>query len=425
MKHSKHFLFALIGLFAISISMTSCLKDVCDETRTFIQYDPIYMNYDQIRVDIAASVDRELNNPGKIYVYQDFLLINELKEGIHIFDNSDPSNPVNLAFISIPGNVDMAIQDDILFADNYMDIISINISDPINPILIDRQEDVYPNYHFQEGRGIQVGYNETPVTQEIACTDANWNNGWFWERDVLFATQDAAEINNIGGATSPGTVGTGGSLARFTLAQNHLYVVDEWNLYTFSIQQNSLSLENDFNIGWGIETIYPYGDNLFIGSQTGMFIYDISNPAQPWYMSEFTHARACDPVFVDGNRAYVTLRDGNRCENFNNQLDVLDITDLRSPKLIVTHTMDNPHGLSKIEDKLIICEGEHGLKTFDASSDADISSNLLSHLKNINAYDVIALSLEHILVIGKDGLFQYNVSQNLPELISTISVNRD
>lgn len=425
MKQTKHYLLALIGLLAISTSLTSCLEDICDETRTFIQYDPIYLNHDQIRIDIKSEPGRELNNPGNIYVYKDYLLINEIREGVHIFDNSDPKNPINLAFIPIPGNVDMAIQDDILFVDNYMDVISIDITDPLNPVLKDRQEDVYKNYYFQEGRGFQVGYRETERTQEVECNSPNWNNQWFWGGDVLFA-QAEFDGANIGGATSPAAVGTGGSLARFTLAKNHLYVIDEWNLFTFSIGQNcSLSLINEFNVGWGIETIYPYGDNLFIGSESGMFIYDITTPSEPWYQSEFTHARACDPVFVDGNKAYVTLRNGNRCQNFNNQLDVIDVSDLRNPKLIVTHEMDNPHGLSKIENKLIICEGEHGLKTFDASIDQEIRSNLLSHIKTIHAYDVIALSLDHILVVGKDGLFQYSANNNLLEIISTIPVNRD
>jgi len=425
MRQTKHFLIALVGLITLSMSLTSCLKDVCDETRTFIQYDPIYLTYNQIRVDITATAGKELNNPGNIYVYEDFLLINEVREGVHVFDNSDPSNPINLAFISIPGNVDMAIQDDILFVDNYMDVLSINISDPLNPLLIDRQEDVFQNFYFVEGRGVHVGYNETSITQEVECSSPNWNNGWFIDRGLLWANQSAAAEVDFSGVTSESSIGTGGSLARFTLAKNHLYVVDEWNLFTFSIEQNTLSLVQDFNVGWGIETIYPYGDHLFIGSQTGMFIYDISTPSEPWYRSEFRHARACDPVFVDGDRAYVTLRDGTRCETFSNQLDVLNISDLSNPSLIVTHIMDNPHGLSKIENKLIICEGKYGLKTFDASSDADINANLLSHITDINAYDVIALSLDHILVVGKDGLFQYDASENVPSLISVIAVNRD
>ena len=427
MKQTKHYLAAIIGLIVISMSLTSCLEDVCNETRTFIQYDPIYLGHDQIRVDIVSQAARDLKNPGNIYSYQDYLLINEVREGIHVFDNSDPENPINLAFIAIPGNVDMAIQNDILFADNYMDVISIDITDPLNPVLKDRQEDVYANYYFYEGRGFQVGYRETDRTEEVDCNSPNWGNQWFWGGEVLFAEQSwDAGANNVGGATSQGAVGTGGSLARFTLAQNHLYVIDQWNLYSFLIEENSnLSLVSDFNVGWGIETIYPYGENLFIGSQTGMFIYSISEPSSPLYQSEFNHARACDPVFVDGEKAYVTLRSGNNCQNTNNQLDVLDVSNIRVPKLIATHQMENPHGLSKIENKLIICEGVHGIKTFEASNDLEIRSNILDHVQDIHAYDVIALSLDHVLVIGKDGLFQYDATGDDLKLISTIVVQRD
>ncbi|MBK8279937.1 MAG: hypothetical protein IPK94_07395 [Saprospiraceae bacterium] len=51
-------------------------------------------------------------------------------------------------------------------------------------------------------------------------------------------------------------------------------------------------------------------------------------------LSTFSHARACDPVYVEGDIAYITLRNGTRCENFTNELDVVDITNITSPRLI-------------------------------------------------------------------------------------------
>ncbi len=423
MNYRMKFLPILIGVLALSLSLSSCLKDVCDETRTFIQYDPLYAGYDQIRIDIQAESPRELKNPGKLYYYEGYLLINEISEGLHVINNEDPENPVIEAFIPIPGNVDMAVRDNILFADNYMDIVSIDISDPLNPILIDRQEDVYNGYYFQEGRGFHIGYNETEITTELECTDPNWGNGWFLQGDILFANE-AFDTSGAGGGF-PATVGTGGSFARFTLAKDHLYVVDQSTLYTFNVESGTPSLVSDFNVGWGVETIFPYGDNLFIGSTTGMFIYSILEPSSPMFRSQFIHANACDPVFVDGNKAYVTLRNGNNCQNFTNQLEVLDVTDIFSPKLIATHQMENPHGLSKIENKLLICEGKYGLKTFDASNDMEIRSNILNHIEDIHAYDVIALSLDHVLVIGKNGLFQYDATEDDLQLMSTIPVSRN
>ena len=61
------------------------------------------------------------------------------------------------------------------------------------------------------------------------------------------------ESNNTGGQN-----GVGGSLARFTLAGNYLYVVDETNLKTFDVTNPANPiLKNSTTIGSNIETIYP------------------------------------------------------------------------------------------------------------------------------------------------------------------------
>ena len=67
-------------LLGTGLFFTSCLKDICDETRIFIQYEPIYLNENEIRTDISTEAARTLNNPGKIYAYKEHLFINELEE---------------------------------------------------------------------------------------------------------------------------------------------------------------------------------------------------------------------------------------------------------------------------------------------------------------------------------------------------------
>ena len=89
------------------------------------------------------------------------------------------------------------------------------------------------------------------------------------------------------------------------------------------------------NVGWGLETIFQYKNNLFIGSQTGMYIYDLSDPAVPEQLSVFNHLRSCDPVVVDDDYAYVTLRSGTFCMNGNNQLDVGNIVSASSNQVLV------------------------------------------------------------------------------------------
>ncbi len=409
-KFLPFYAFLLLGLATVSLG--GCLQDECTATRTFVAFEPVYRTAAQIRQDIQVESPRELKNPGKIYVYGDYILVNELHEGIHVIDNKAPHNPLNIAFINIPGNVDMAVRDNILYADNYIDLIAINIETPNNPMVVGRSEDVFPSLGFDPSRGYLVKYNELSSRQEVPC---DWENGggWFWRNDQVFVATDAlqsfAEANrgNVSGAS---VSGIGGSMARFTLSGAYFYTVDNSSLHVFDISvAASPKKVNTVQIGWGIETIFPYKEHLFIGSQSGMFIFDNTNPLSPTLLSTFQHAQACDPVFVEDDRAYVTLRDGNTCQNFTNQLDIVDISNLLDPKLLKTHPMHNPHGLSVVEQTLYLCDGTAGLKVFDAKDWNNLKT--LSHLGHFATYDVIALpDVRRAIVVGKDGLYQFDIA---------------
>ncbi|MFN7120262.1 MAG: LVIVD repeat-containing protein [Saprospiraceae bacterium] len=413
MHKAVHFFIQVLMVGTLALSLTGCLQDDCEATRTFIQFEPIYRTEAQIRQEIKTEAPRALENPGKIYVYGDYLLINEVNAGIHIIDNQDPRNPKNLTFINIPGNVDMAVRNNMLYADRFIDLITINISNPAQPVVAKIVENCFPSLGFDATRGHLIGYREVEVTQNAPC---DWQDGWWWREGRVFVAQDAvANFTNqnrgkVTGASVPGGNGIGGSMARFSLMDHYLYTVDNNSLRVFDVKNeaepNPLTT---VNIGWGIETIFPYNNNLFIGSRNGMFIYDASNPLQPTQLSFFQHAQACDPVFVDGDIAYVTLRDGTECQNFNNQLDIINIKDLKNPKLLKTHPMHRPHGLSVVEGMVYLCDDDQGLKVFDAKDYNKL--DLQSHLKHFRAYDVITLPwLNQAIVVGKDGLYQFDIT---------------
>ena len=428
----------IFSILSVALSLTAmltlggCLQDKCVSTTTYTLFEPVYQLPEEMRKPIVTEAPRTLENPGKIYYYQDFMFINELRKGIHVIDNRDPSNPVPISFINIPGNVDMAVRNNILYADNYVDLVALDITTPSNPVYLSRTESVFPNaFPFTQGLGFVVEYRETPTTQVVPC-DQNLGI-FFWERGGIMmdmASFSGTNFQTTAGVTSiaPSAVGIGGSMARFTIAATkYLYVVDDFNLRVFDLTQATAPTQATVvNIGWGIETIFPHGDNLFIGSNNGMFIYSIANPLQPAQLSRFQHAQACDPVFVSGDIAYVTLRDGSLCQNFINQLDVINISDLSNPRLIKSYPMHNPHGLSVVNDVLYICEGTEGLKVFDASDVNKISQNLLDHEKGFKAFDVIVLPHKNIaMVIGEDGLHQFDASDptNLRKL-SVLGINR-
>jgi hypothetical protein len=201
--------------------------------------------------------------------------------------------------------------------------------------------------------------------------------------------------------------GVGGSMARFTIVNDFLYGVSMSKLYAISLYNPAQPVvTNEKDLGWGIETIFPFKDKLMIGSNTGMFIFSLDYPSNPFQLGQFSHARSCDPVIADGSYAFVTLRSGNTCVGNDNQMDVLDISNPVSPQLVKTYPMDNPRGLSKDGNTMLVCDG-NALKVYDASNVNALQ--LLQTISNTEAFDVIAID-KLAIVVGKDGLYQYDYS---------------
>jgi hypothetical protein len=127
-------------------------------------------------------------------------------------------------------------------------------------------------------------------------------------------------------------------------------------------------------------------------------------------------------VIVDDTLAYVTLRTGSTCGGTTNALDIVNIKNLLSPSIVMSYPMSNPHGLGKDGNLLFICDGDAGLKVYDATNPKNISSHLLVTYSQINAYDVIPID-GVLVMIGNDGLYQYDYTNPLNiTLLSKIAV---
>ena len=246
----------------------------------------------------------------------------------------------------------------------------------------------------------------------LACESSSDSIGSFSGNGVQSSTSGEGSSNT----------GIGGSMARFTIVGDYLYTVDSYNLKSFDISdQLNPEFREEVNLGWGVETIFPYDNNLFIGTQSGMHIYSLEKREKPSWISTYEHITSCDPVVVQGDYAYVTLRGGAECQNFNNQLDIIDISELEQPSLFKTYPMINPHGLGIDDNCLFITEGEYGLKMYDITNIDDII--LKKHFKDISSIDVIPF-MDVLMVIGSDGFHQYNYDCELGEIeyISTIPI---
>lgn len=404
-------LMSSIFLILILFFLFSACEDQRMQTVKWVEYEPVYMSHEEFAGSVAMEEPRELNKPGKIYFYDGFLFVNEINKGVHIIDNSDPSAPSKVGFINIPANKDLAVKDDLLYADSHSDLLVFDIQDMQNPELITRKEDVFETsaneapgiMHSQidASKGVVVDWEPVEV-EEVCQGDCNrMRGGWVMENAAV-AFSDAQ-----GGAPGSAPAGVGGSMARFAITGDHLYAVDSRKLFTFDISTEELSQQSMKEVGWAIETIFPHENSLFIGSQSAMYIYDITDPAAPVRLSVYNHLTACDPVVVEGNYAFVTLRNGNRCTNQVNQLEVIDVEDRFNPKQVAFYEMINPHGLGIDNGILFISEGDAGLKIMDAKDPLDVKQ--LQHIKSIKTFDVIPFN-NVLMVTGESGIVQYDYS---------------
>ena len=172
-------------------------------------------------------------------------------------------------------------------------------------------------------------------------------------------------------AAFSGATGTGGSLARFTIAGNYLYTVDKQNLKVFSIADPANPvLKNTQPVGFEIETIYPFGDKLFIGSTSVIHIFSIANPEQPQKLSTAispTVMRRCDPVVAKDTVAYATLRTNGPCGGVSSTLAVYDIKDIINPVQKAALTVSEPYGLGYSDTALYVCD-RRGMYVFSIAS---------------------------------------------------------
>jgi hypothetical protein len=400
----------------LAFFLMGCMKDKI--TATYKINTPILETLTKYREGIKSQPATVWATTGKITVAGKYIFLSEPYIGIHIIDNSNPSSPKNVSFINIPGNEDMAIAGTTLYADAYGDLVSFDISNPLHAVAKNFNTNVFPDHSIYYG-----AYNSgTTANPDSIYVIAGWNTRDTTVNDnpdnfyyasassncpnclsvapAAYSTANAAAVNRTG---------TNGSLARFSIINNFLYTVNTSSLVTFDISQSFLPVSTStVQVDYHVETIYPLKDRLFVGTNNGMYMYDVqSSPSTPALIGEFTHVRGCDPVIADGDYAYVTINDSSACLGFNDELQVINIKDLGNSFLVTSYPLTHPIGLSKDGNHLFICDGKGGLKIYDAT---DVSNlQLLKQLSDAVANDVVTENSVAI-VVAVDGIYQYDYS---------------
>ena len=410
----KYFFVSLVFIGALS-----CDKND-DADYEFVQVaTPQLMSKTAFRSSVEVIAPKTIEEPGKIYVYQDYIFVGDVHSGIHIIDNSDPKSPKAIKFIQIPGNEDISVKDNFLYADSATDLVIFDISDINNVSIIEQLEDVFNVYNYDiPVEAEAVDYGKFDFDDDIIV---GWTLTTERRKKVDNTIDIALDDGVVLSAGAESTTGTGGSLARFQIVDNYLYTVGNYEMAIFNIQNLAEPvLSNTQYAGWNIETMFQAEGYLYLGSTNGMYIYNLVNPSSPEFVSDFTHWEGCDPVVVDGDYAYLTLRGGNLCGQLESVLEVIDISDKTNPTLAARYNLENPYGLGIKNNMLYVCDGTAGLKLFERETSEDL--RLVNSLKDIQAKDVIPLE-KSLIMIGGNTLYQYEYIENNIGLISSYILN--
>jgi hypothetical protein len=315
--------------------------------------------------------------------------------------------------------MDIAIKEQSLYADSFVDLVTIDISDIAHPKETKRlvntfpytvppsEKPEYPYAKIEQEKGVVIGWE---IKRETRDLNTSWNIYYpVAFKDHYYELSSAHAVQPSDGNSA--SFGTGGSMARFGLYDNYLYIAGNGQLYMFDTETPSSPVSAGVQyLNGNVETMFIYDGHLFFGTPSGMMVYSLSLPLRPEYIGNFWHVTSCDPVVVQDGYAYITLRAGTECGGGVNRLDVVKISDdYREYQLVNSFNMTNPHGLGIDQNKLFICDGLAGLKIYDTTDKKHIDNYLLVSFPDIHAYDVIPAE-GFLFMIGDDGFYLYDYS---------------
>lgn len=123
-------------------------------------FTPIFMTRTEMENAVKLEAPQPLHQTGKIYLYDKYILVNEKYKGIHVIDNSNPAQPVNVAFLHIDGCLDMAMKNNILYVDNAIDLLAISANETFTEVQVTKRlREIFPEAEAPDHYWSQSGLN--------------------------------------------------------------------------------------------------------------------------------------------------------------------------------------------------------------------------------------------------------------------------
>ena len=234
---------------------------------------------------------------------------------------------------------------------------------------------------------------------------------------------DSGASGGSGGGSNGGN-SIAGSTATMLPYGDILYVLDAGQLKAIDLTLDPPDTASTQPLS-NPETLFIYEDYLYVGGQFGVEILDLSEPLLPKKVSSYQHFRSCDPIVVSNDIGYVTLRGNfsNRCQlNGVNRLELVDMSNPKSPRFISDYAMSSPYGLAKADNFLAVCQEAFGLSLIDVSDPQNISET--ANFSGINCFDLIFHD-QRLIATASDGIYQFAAEDEFLDQLSVIPVGQN
>lgn len=164
----------LLLVAACCIFLSSCSWQ--ESPKDIMGWHPIYLT-DSTAADIGNLDPQPIAQGGKIYIKDRYLYQVEKNRGIHVLDIRNPEQPEKVTFIQINGAQELSIKGNLLYSNNYNDLVVIDITDIRQVALVSRTKDMF---HLNDG-------NMPPEKGYFQCIDPDKGPVIGWERQLLAA----------------------------------------------------------------------------------------------------------------------------------------------------------------------------------------------------------------------------------------------
>lgn len=122
----------------LAIALSSCNPANLKRDSVWV---PIYKDKAEARVILNLPA-QQVRAGGKIYAYNNYVFQLEQNQGIHVY-KLENKKPVPVKFIQVYGAQEISIKDNLIYTNNFKDIVVLNINNPQEVSVENRISDAF------------------------------------------------------------------------------------------------------------------------------------------------------------------------------------------------------------------------------------------------------------------------------------------